>query len=131
MDAEVLFDEETNEVTINVFAHEGYVIDESLLEDEGWFVEAGGARASITFELAAATGTQSTNPLAPCYVTTVVPPPPGTPGVTTVTAYTYPVYATQYLASTGNEGALALAGLAGLLLLIGGSATAVAVRNRK
>jgi len=120
------------EVTLNVFAKAGYVIDEAV-EANGWFVEEGGARASRTIILAPATGTQSTNAAAPCYVT---PPPGTTPTPGTVVTVSKPgtptkVYvAKPYLASTGSEGALALAGLAGLLVLAGGSASVLAARRR-
>ena len=50
VNVEVIFD--GDEVTLNVFAHEGYVIDPALLDPEaGWFVEEGGARASLTITL--------------------------------------------------------------------------------
>ena len=60
-----------DEVTVNVFAHEGYVIDESLLDPEaGWFVEEGGARASLIITL----DPQSTDPEA-CPQTVPQDPP--------------------------------------------------------
>jgi hypothetical protein len=120
VDAEVLFDNpEDGDVTINVFAHEGYVIDDEGLSDE-WFIEAGGARASITFTLEA----QLSGPVA-CPLTTTPTPTPVTP-TPTVTTTTVVVYTStpaaptsSTLASTGSNawfpgiaaGILALAGI--------------------
>ena len=128
------------QVTLNVFANEGFVIDASLVP-AGWFVEAGGARASRTITLAPATGTQSTNPMAACYTAPSVTPPGGTPTTVTTVVRTVPstgaVLATQrtfysngVLASTGSNGILGLGALAALLLVIGGSAATVAARRK-
>ncbi|KQS97316.1 hypothetical protein [Cellulomonas sp. Leaf395] len=123
------------EVTLNVFANEGYVIDADLVSDE-WFVEAGGARASRTIELAPAIGFQTTNPQAACYQTTTVttPPPSSTPSTTPTTTVVLatntpaasPTSAT--LAVTGSNGA-GLIGLAAVLAGLAGTGLVLARRR--
>jgi len=207
VDAEVLFDNpEDGDVTINLFAHEGFVIEATPEQlADGWFVEAGGARASLTITLeqrltvnpetglpcqfsapietapqivqidacgvlndgwdtvnevgitytqegsvitatadegyvliasngwTGSDGVTATLDLeavfvwndAPCTTTTT----PGVTPVNNVLAVTTPSQA-RTLAATGSNGILGLGALAALLLVMGGSAAAVAARRK-